>query len=211
MKNKIFKPTDKIINIKWDTYYYSVPHEFLVLIVLTSLYENNVITLDKLKGQVRSLRDKQLLKYRNTYHCDINDRWYNDVGMMEVFEDLFNIKQVSFLKLIEVLQLYTNTNYNYCINLIIGKIINPLLDRFTYSTHYDYFGQLFTTTLYDFPNILHKGYKSECYECGASRFTNDEKKTKEQISQIIDYLHYYKKGTLTKIPKEVPLNKVIIF
>lgn len=201
--NKKFTINDKIENISYDRFLYYLEEEIMVLVVLTGLYEQNIITLDKLKGQLSSLRKGDLLKHKRTYHCDINNKWYSHEPAKEVFKDLSkDITSVNYIKLLEVLQLYTTKNYNYCINLIINSIIKPTLNRFSQSSYsYDYFSQLFSTNLTDFPKIKIEGYRSECYECGSSHFVADERATRNKINTIVEFFHLYKKGNLTKIPK----------
>lgn len=200
MKNNKFKNYDRIINLSWSTMRYQLDKDIIAILVLTGLYENNKISREKLLGQLQSLKKGDLLKFKNTYHCSINDKWYNQEHFDRIFEDLYIYREISYIKLIEVLQLYTGMNYNYCINIIVKRIIEPLLNYFA-NTTYDYFNQVFDTNLSNFPNIEQKGYKSECWECGSSHWTADKRATLQEISRVIDYFHVYKKGNLTKIPK----------
>ena len=202
MNNKQFFSTDTIEIISWDRTLYPLEHEIIAIIILAGLYENGTITREKLMGQLQSLRKGELLKFRKTYHCTINNRWYSDEPFTEIFKDLLAFKRVSYVKLIEVLQLYNNKNYNYCINVIVNQIIQPLLNYFASQYHsYDYFSQIFITDLKDFPKIEQKGYRSECWECGNTHFSSDIRRTKEKgTEQIISFFHNYKKGNLTKNP-----------
>lgn len=212
MENKKFSINDKIINIYWDRFLYKLDNgffqeikdEYKTLIVLAQLYERNIITKEKLIGQLKSLKKKELTRFKKTYHCTINDKWYNNEPFTEVLKDLYS-SEVTFIKLIEILQLYTNKNYNFCINLIIENIIKPLLESFSNSYYsYDYFSQIFETNLLGFPEIKQEGYYTECYECGNKHFEPNSRQTVEEgMKQIIDFLHYYKKGNLTKIPKQL--------
>lgn len=207
--NKYFDKSDKIYDIDWyhfldrlDCYYpVKINDEYKTLIVLTGLYENNIISKEKLKGQLKSLREKALTKFKKTYHCTINNQWYNDEPFSNVLKDLYE-SEISFIKLIEVLQLYTNKNYNYCINLIVENILSPLLRYFSDHTSYRYFDDIFKTTLSDFPDIESEGTYSKCYCCGNNRFERSEELTFNLgLEKIKDFFHYYKKGNLTKIPR----------
>jgi len=199
MKNRIFKTTDTL-TFSWDVLKYRIEEETVALIVLTGLYENGEISYDKLKGQIQSLRKGALTKYKRTYHCTINDKWYNDESFMTVFEDLFKYKSISYIKFIEVIQLFNGKNYNYAINYIVKNVFEPLLKHFS-NSGYDYLLSLINTNIYDFPNIKQRGSESRCYECGHTHFENDYRRTYEQIDDIINYFHNFKNGTLTKIPK----------
>lgn len=198
--NKVFTKNDKIINISWGKSIHHLGIEMQILLVLTSAYVNKTITLEKLKGQLSSLRKGTLQKFKQTYHCGINNRWYNDESASEVFKDIGCNNEISYDDLIEVLQLYTGKNYNYCINMIIDSIIRPLLNYFS-NSYYNYFNQIFSTNLSEFPELKQKGYETHCYECGHRHFESDSKRTREQITEITDFFHNYKKGNLTKIPK----------
>lgn len=203
IENKEFKSSDRIENISWGRFLCYLEGEAMALIVLASLYESNVITREKLKGQLSSLRKGNLLKRKGTYHCEINDRWYSYEPASNVFKDLSErTGSVSYDGLIEVLQLYTGKNYNYCVDYVVGNIIKPTLNRFANSyVSYSYLSELFCTNIEGFPRIEHSGYQSECNCCGGSNFEVDYRGTLMQISKIIDFFHRYKKGNLVKIPR----------
>ncbi len=198
--NKIFSGA-AYIEINSRYYLGRIDVEMFILIILAGLYQNKTITIEKLKGQLSSLRKGDLLKLKKTYHCTINDRWYSEENASYIFNDLINFNNVSYVKLIEVLQLYTNKNYNYCIDLVVGRIIEPYLNHFT-DSQYDYLSDVFKTNLSDFPTIQEKGYRSECDCCGHSTFERDYRQTKEEgLKQITDFFHQFKRGNLSKIPK----------
>jgi hypothetical protein len=199
--NKCFKNNDQLLNLNWNKHFYSFEDNIKIIIVLTSLYENNIITINKLKGQLKALKAGTLTKTKNTFHCNINNEWYDHESFSVIYKDLFNFCNISFIKLIEILQLYSGKNYNYCINIIRESIFKPLLNTFS-NSDYDYFNHFINTTLIDFPEIKQKGYKYECYECGNYRFEKDHRQTNEKgIEKLNDYFHQYKKGNLSKIPK----------
>lgn len=205
--NKVLTEHDKINNIRWNNIVYTLEKEMIAIIVLTKLYEKNIITREKLMGQLQSLRVGTLTEFKKTHHCTINDKWYNEEHFTDIFEDLFHYREinsqisVSYPKLLEVLQLYSNKNYNFCINTIVDQIIKPTLVYFSNSS-YDYFIQLFETSLNNFPTIKQEGYRSECSCCGSSEFQSDSKRTREEgIEKIKNLFHQFKKGNLSKIPK----------
>lgn len=200
--NKIFRSVDRLEFYSWDRSLWYLETEICIIIVLTALYEKNIITLAKLKGQLSSLRKGTLMTHKNTYRCSINNTWYSDEGVREVFKDLFEefkVDKVSIIKLLEVTNLYLNKNYNYCMDYLVSNIYPKLLNTFCYSeSNFDIFVD---TQIEDFPRIERKGYRNECYECGCTHFEVDYRETNGQITDIINFFHNYKKGNLSKIPK----------
>lgn len=204
--NKIFNKEDNFFFWSWDRGLWYLEDEVVILLILSGLYERNIITLDKLKGQLKSLKEGKLQQYKRTYHCTINDKWYNDEPAREIFKELYTnykLEHISIIKLIEVIQLYLNKNYNYCIDFIISNIFLRVLNSFSNNQGEVSFNNFIDVQIGDFPSIKIKGYKSECYECGNEHFTSNHRETISQIDDIIEFFHEYKKGNLLKIPKQI--------
>ena len=200
-----FKKTDNFYFWHYDRGLWYLEDEIFILLILTGLHEKNIINLTKLKGQLKSLKRGKLQKYKRTYHCTINDKWYNDEPARNIFKDLFEqyeLNYINIIKLIEVIQLYTNKNYNYSIDFIISNIFPRFLNSFSNSQGEVSFGNYINVQIENFPHIKVKGYKSECYECGSEHFVINHRETISQIDNIIDFFHQYKKGNLLKIPKQ---------
>ena len=165
-----FKKTDNFYFWHYDRGLWYLEDEIFILLILTGLHEKNIINLTKLKGQLKSLKRGKLQKYKRTYHCTINDKWYNDEPARNIFKDLFEqyeLNYINIIKLIEVIQLYTNKNYNYSIDFIISNIFPRFLNSFSNSQGEVSFGNYINVQIENFPHINLKGYKSECYECGS--------------------------------------------
>ena len=201
-----FKTDDVLIIQSWNRTLWYLEDEIVTLLILSELYNRKIITLDKLKGQLKSLNKGYLLKHKGTYHCTINNQWYSDEPAKNVFKDLFityKLDTINIISLIETTQLYLNKNYNYCIDYMVSNIYPKLLNSFSYSyLDIDYLSQYIDTNLNNFPKIKHKGYELECYECGHNHFELNHRDTIAQIEDIINYFHHYKKGNLLKIPKQ---------
>lgn len=199
-KNLVFSKDDSINNMTWDKFYLYLDNETKTLIVLASLYQKEIITLNKLKGQLSSLRKGTLLGFKRSYRCGLNGKWYNDEPFANILEDLHH-SSVSYEKLLEVIQLYENKNYNSCINFLIEFVIKPHLKRFSNTDYFNSFDQVFNTNLYNFPKIENEGYKVECSCCGSEHFEKQPRLTIERGEKLIkEYFHQYKRGNLTKIP-----------
>ena len=204
--NRIFNKEDNFFFWSWDRSLWYLEDEVVILLILSGLYERNIITLDKLKGQLKSLKEGKLQQYKRTYHCTINDKWYNDEPAREIFKELYTnykLEHISIIKLIEVIQLYLNKNYNYCIDFIISNIFPRVLNSFSNSQGEVSFDNFIDVQIVDFPSIKIKGYKSKCYECGNEHFISNHRETISQIDDIIEFFHQYKKGNLLKIPKQI--------
>ena len=90
-----FKTDDVLIIQSWNRTLWYLEDEIVTLLILSELYNRKIITLDKLKGQLKSLNKGYLLKHKGTYHCTINNQWYSDEPAKNVFKDLF-IKNMTF-------------------------------------------------------------------------------------------------------------------
>lgn len=205
MDNKKLKLEDSFYFWHYDRGFCYLEDEIFILLVLSELYNKDIITLDKLKGQLKSLKKGDLQKYKRTYHCTINDKWYNDEAAREIFKDLFEsykLNYISIKTLIEVVQLYLNKNYNYSIDFIVSNIFVRLLNSFSNLQGKDSFNNYIDVQMDNFPEIKIKGYETECYECGSNHFNVDHRQTIAQIDDIINFFHQYKKGNLLKIPKQ---------
>lgn len=203
--NRIFNKEDNFFFWSWDRSLWYLEDEVVILLILSGLYERNIITLDKLKGQLKSLKEGKLQQYKRIYHCTINDKWYNDETTREIFKDLFKTYKLNYISvktLVEVTQLYLNKNYNYCINFIISNIFSIFLNSFSNSQGEVSFNSFIDVQIKNFPSIKIKSYTSKCYECRNEHFTHNHRETISQIDDIIEFFHQYKKGNLTKIPKQ---------
>jgi len=190
------------INIKlWYTRFKgSINIKYLILLVLAGLHHHKKITDDKLKGQLHSLRKGELQKFKGTYHCTINGRWYNDEPAYEVFLDCIDEKWLSSIPydaFLTYLHLFENKNFNYALNIFGSEYIFPMFQQWD--------PEYCTANFADFiefyiPKIttVDRGYN--CYECGHHHSAFD-KNSDKNIIVINDWIHNQKKGNLAKIPK----------
>jgi len=213
--NRFFDRNDTFKGIPFDSY--ELSDEAKALIMLTSLYCTGKITRVKLLGQLKALREGTLTRYKSTYHCKITNKWYSFASFTDILEGLNDrnsyLPEMGYNNLIEVIMLYTNKGYNYSINYIVDYIITPFLELWKRSDYESsdfgsgrFAGAYFETSIKDFP-ILKKfefGYNECdyscccCCSCKSYRYEADEKAREK----IINYFHQYKKGDLTKIPKQ---------
>lgn len=183
------------------TAFYSYDIEYYILVVLIGLHYNKIIDDNKLKGQLKSLRDGTLNKRKNNYHCKINNKWYNDESPRYIFDDLSQLipqTNISFNEFIKYIQLYENKNYNYCLNIIFRVYLKEIYDKWNPEYNYS-FKDINPFKLKDFPNIvaIHKNYEY-CEYCG--HIHTAVEKNINDINNINNYIHHMKKGNLSKIP-----------
>ena len=187
-----------MINIENWFYKYNIPTKYKILLVLAVLHNESKISDKKLKGQIQSLRKGELEKYKKTYHCSINNRWYNQVPALEVFEDCLKLtsRNIPFDKILYYIQLFENKGYNYSLNIFgreyIYNLYNEWNPEYTDKSFSDYIG-------FFIPNINITKESHFCYECGHTHYSFNKDSTKN-IQTISEWLHTKKKGNLKKIP-----------
>jgi len=173
---------------------------YLILLVLSTLHYEKKITDAKLKGQIRALRAGTLQRVKNTHHCDITDRWYNNDSVYEIFEDVITLKGVNtipFKEFIKYISLFENKGYNYAVNTFGIEYIYPLFQNWNPEYNDDNFG---VHIQFQIEGI--KGYTDgyNCYECGSYHSTTN-KNVSSNIELLNEWLHTQKKGNKMRIPR----------
>lgn len=105
----------------------------ITLLIIANLHINKKISDERMKAMVRLLAQGKLLRKVNTYHCKINDQWYNDESMSNILIEVYNdeccpktdIKLEDFLLYVS---LFLSKKRNYCIDWVFYNYINPLLN-----------------------------------------------------------------------------------
>lgn len=83
--------TELKLNYK-DLGYYTTD-ESNMFILISLLHANHLINNDSLKTQFKRLKEGKLYRRVNTYYSKINDRWYNDESIFEVYTDILDSMQ----------------------------------------------------------------------------------------------------------------------
>jgi len=124
----------KLITELGSSYYGFIEHKYIALLIIILLHHNKKINDERLKAFFKSLKNNTLLRRINTYHCKINNTWYNDTSMYEVLLEVYNdncpkndIDLNTFLK---YLNQYFNANKNFCLNAVYFHYIEPLIENF---------------------------------------------------------------------------------
>lgn len=172
---------------------------YFILLVLATLHYEKKITDAKLKGQFQALKKGTLQKKKGTYHCTLNDHWYNDETAYYVFtevcEDMY-LKEIPFKKFLEYIQLFEGANYNYALNVFGSEYLYPIFNSWNPEWHVRDF---YNYADFAIPGVVVSDYSHYCYECG-SKHTDISKNETENLKTINQWLHNQKKGNLSKIP-----------
>lgn len=118
----------------WDLRYYpEIHHNLVVFLIITHLHLQGKINDKKMQAMFSSLKKGTLLRKVNTYHCKINNRWYNDEGMFSILCEVYNEvcirKDLDIEVVLKYLNKFLNANRNYCINYIYIEFILPLFNN----------------------------------------------------------------------------------
>lgn len=134
-----------------------------ILILISLLHINKLINNNSIKSLFKNLREGKLLRNVGTYHSNINDKWYNDESIFEIYEDILDSmknpkgkerlrierinklrringlpkiefkESLNFEETLKYLNLYLNKNRNYCIDYLFHEYIKPAIN--SYSTY----------------------------------------------------------------------------
>jgi hypothetical protein len=135
----------------------------VTILLLSFLHKQGTINDARLKAMFKSLKEGTLLRHINTYHCPINNSWYNG-------ENIFNILLEAYLEravpqanremsvevFLSYLQKYYNANKNYCVDVLTSDFILPLLEKSISDTRVE-------DVLKDW-GVITKGFNYENYE-----------------------------------------------
>ena len=116
---------------------YNIEKEVTAFLVIVHLHIQKKINDARFKAMLRSLREGTLLRRVNTYHCPINDKWYNDEPMLTILLEVYNDSafpkhNISLEVFLKYLNLYLGKNKNFCIDWIYFSIVKPLIDGLEY-------------------------------------------------------------------------------
>ncbi len=138
-------------------YSYNIEREHRAFLIICFMEKKGMINKERRKSMFHSLREDRLLRFINTYHCKINDKWYNSESMIDILMDVIgkSSEKSANLSLDEVLayaNLFLNKNRNYCIDWLYESIIKPCVQ----SARYEYKGA--ENILAEFGLKIHEKY-----------------------------------------------------
>lgn len=128
-------------------HYDNILDDIEISVLLASfLHYNDIINDKKLQAMYKGLRDRSLLKHRNVYHCNINNKWYSDEPMINILLDILSdgyngvIAEISGKRItktemdieiyLKYMNRYLNKNRNYCIDYVYDNVVKPFINRY---------------------------------------------------------------------------------
>lgn len=105
----------------------------VTLLIIINLHLDKKISDNKMFAMFKRYNDGVLLKRKNTYHCNINDKWYHNDSMFFIYLDCYHSlcekRNLELDVVLKYLNLLLNKNRNYCIDVFYTKFIEPILDN----------------------------------------------------------------------------------
>lgn len=112
-----------------------------LFLIILFLYHNKVINRQRFLALSKQIKENKMDRRVNTFHCTINDKWYNDETILYIYLDVFSNKKISkldipFEEALPILQLHTGKNKNYTIDWFFYEFIQPIIEKYEQSGHY---------------------------------------------------------------------------
>jgi len=149
---------------------YNIETRVKCFVLASILHKNKAITDEKLKGLFKSYHNDSFT-FKNTYHCNIQDKWFHDMSMTDILKDacdnLCTVKTIELPELLVYVNKLISKNRNYCIDWVFYNIIKPYLKGLDENNIYYFKNKLnsigLEVNLYDKDNIPTFGYC--CEDC----------------------------------------------
>jgi len=128
---------DPKLVIEYRDLYYDNDKPLLLMLVL--LYHNGSINRESFLALCKQHKAGKMDRYIKTYHCKINDKWYSDQPLFDVYLDVFykaGINKVDFKSILPHFMLYTGKGKNYTIDWFFYQFIEPLINTYINSGSY---------------------------------------------------------------------------
>lgn len=144
--------------------------EIRAFMYIVSFKESGLISRVSALALFRNLREGKLLRKVNTYHCPINEKWYNDDFILNVYEDVYHTnKIVSCVDMRDVVA-YANLYYNLpvaqCFKWLLDELISPFIENLMVDKLKEFGFDTPTTTYEPFDTFRTSGYCcSDCDGC----------------------------------------------
>jgi hypothetical protein len=169
------KFSSKLICINEHTYS-PLEEEGVLFLSTILLHYSQHINRDKMLGMFNSIKGG-MFHFKKTYHCTINDKWYNDeLGtyiMKDVLESFMGISDIPFDEVVKYVNLYLNNPKNYCIDWTYSHLIEPVITHYNKKKWASYIGlstEYLTYEEADLKYDLSSGYCCEDCDGCLSRY-----------------------------------------
>lgn len=112
---------------------YWLSEEMVTFLIIINLHYHEKINMDRKVALLSSLKKGTLLRKVNTYHCKINDKWYNDEKMYDILNHVYDSMcpktEMPLDVFLKYANGYLNMNKNYCIDWLYFEMIQPMIDK----------------------------------------------------------------------------------
>lgn len=113
--------------------YTNISNNDIAILAVFKLHHDKIINDDRLKAYCAQYRNNTLVRKINTYHCRINNEWYNDTSSFEPLMDSYFHKCDGVDLPVDVLLGYLNKllnrNKNYCIDHLYFTYYKPIINQ----------------------------------------------------------------------------------
>lgn len=152
------KISPKLITDYRDVYSNYIPfgkseNNKTLLLIISFLYHAEVINRARFLALSKQIKENKMDRRVNTFHCTINDKWYNDERTLDIYLDVFNYpnkivdagkarrynlswNDIDFKDFLPILMLHTGKNKNFTIDWFFYEFIQPILEKYEQSGHY---------------------------------------------------------------------------
>ena len=169
------------------------------LLCLVLLYHNGIIN-DK-SYITNSLKvndaDKTLERYLSTYHSKINDKWYNDMFISDIYLDIVKEKcsdyNIEFANFLTYLNKALSKNRNYILNIFYYNYVKPLLNKYSIENSYEFLNNIVSIPEIEFESH----YTSYCCDgCDG-----DYEQFRDSTNNLVyyEYIQKTRKAILSKL------------
>jgi len=133
------KISQKLITNYRDIYSSRIPfgqseNNKTLLLILIFLYKAEKINRQRFLALSKQIKENKMDRRVNTFHCTINDKWYNDERMLDIYLDVLHTLapniEIDFKDFLPYLMLHTGKGRNYTIDWFFYEYIEPLINYY---------------------------------------------------------------------------------
>jgi hypothetical protein len=115
---------------------YNIEQKNIVLLIIINLHIDGKINDAKMFALFKQYNNNTLLLRKKTYHCKINNQWYNNESMFQIYIDCYHTlctdKNINIEIILKYLNLLLNKNKNFCIDFLYFEFLKPMIESVGY-------------------------------------------------------------------------------
>lgn len=150
--------------------YSDIDNNDLAILAIFHLHQQKKINDERLNAYCKQYNNNTICRKVKTYHCKINDKWYNDSSTFTAIMDSYNelcIKQdLNLETMLTYLNRLLNKPRNYCIDHLYFSYVRPIITRLESTYGIELFNSLnVKTTFKTYEEMDNNGNLSSGYCC----------------------------------------------